>query len=212
MTHSDRCDEPEKATAGGGGDRAGSRDRDRDGGPARGGSAEPDPATIERARQGDLQAFESLYRSSVGRVYALCLRWSAGDAARAEDFVQEVYLRVWERLGSFEGRAQFSSWVHRVAVNRLTDLLRIEIRRSELAPMDAELDPAFDAGNRSPELRLDLEAAIRSLPAGARIVFVLHDVEGYGHEEIAAMTGLSIGTSKSQLHRARRLLRARLSP
>lgn len=198
MTQSDRCDEPEKAT----GDRRG---------PARGDSVEPDPATIEKARQGDLQAFETLYRSSVGRVHALCLRWSGGNAARAEDFVQEVYLRVWEKLAGFEGRAQFSSWVYRVAVNRLTDLMRVEIRRSELAPMDAELDPVSGAGNRSPETRLDLEAAIRSLPAGARAVFVLHDVEGYGHEEIAAMTGISTGTSKSQLHRARRLLRARLS-
>ena len=198
MTQSDRRDEPENAI----GDRRG---------PAPGGIAEPDPATIERARQGDLQAFESLYRGSVGRVNALCLRWSGGDVARAEDFVQEVYLRVWEKLSSFEGRARFSSWVHRVAINRLTDLMRVEIRRAELAPMDGELAPAFDAGHAGPEMRLDLETAIRSLPAGARVVFVLHDVEGYGHEEIAAMTGLSTGTSKSQLHRARRLLRARLS-
>jgi RNA polymerase sigma-70 factor (ECF subfamily) len=196
MTQSDRRDEPESAV-----------ERRR----VPGDIAEPDPATIQKARQGDLHAFESLYRGSVGRVNALCLRLSGGDRARAEDFVQEVYLRVWEKLGSFEGRAQFSSWVHRVALNRLTDLLRTEIRRSELAPMDSEAGPALAAGGRGPELRLDLEAGIRSLPAGARVVFVLHDVEGYGHEEIAAMTGLSAGTSKSQLHRARRLLRARLS-
>lgn len=172
---------------------------------------EPGMETIERAKRGDLRAFEELYRKSAGRVNALCLRMAGGDQARAQDFVQEVYLRVWERLATFEGRAQFSSWIHRVAVNRVTDLMRMEIGRSLLQFDTGENPAAPRSPAPRPDLVIDLENAMRSLPAGARAVFVLHDVEGYGHEEIAVMTGISAGTSKSQLHRARRLLRERLS-
>jgi RNA polymerase sigma-70 factor (ECF subfamily) len=179
-------------------------------GPAR--AAEPDARALARMRGRDLQAFETLYRDHAGRVYGLCLRL-AGDAARAEDLVQEVFLRVWQKIDTFEGRSRFSTWLYRLAVNRVTDVLRLELRRSLLqAPEDAawEVPQTSGAGSR-PDARLDLEDAIRELPAGARLVFVLHDVEGYGHEEIAAMAGIAVGTSKSQLYRARRLLRERLS-
>jgi RNA polymerase sigma-70 factor (ECF subfamily) len=172
--------------------------------------AEPARGTIERAARGDVAAFETLYRLSVGRIHALCLRLAGRDRTRAQDFLQEVYLRAWERLGSFESRSQFSTWLHRLAVNRITDLMRAEIRRSSIQTIgDTEIEVAARQGDR--DAALDLEDGIRSLPDGARVVFVLHDVEGYGHPEIATMTGISIGTSKSQLHRARQLLRGRLS-
>jgi RNA polymerase sigma-70 factor (ECF subfamily) len=178
--------------------------------PRVGEAAEPDRAIIERAASGDVAAFETLYRLSSGRIHALCLRLAGRDRARAQDFLQEVYLRAWERLGSFESRSRFSTWLHRVAVNRITDLMRAEIRRSLIQNIgDGEIEVAARDGDR--DAALDLEDGIRSLPDGARIVFVLHDVEGYGHPEIATMTGISIGTSKSQLHRARQLLRGRLS-
>lgn len=178
--------------------------------PQLGAPTEPDHAIIERAAHGDVDAFETLYRLSSGRIHALCLRLAGRDRTRAQDFLQEVYLRAWERLGSFESRARFSTWLHRVAVNRITDLMRAEIRRSLIETIgDAEIEVAAGDGDR--DAALDLEDAIRSLPDGARVVFVLHDVEGYGHPEIATMTGISIGTSKSQLHRARQLLRGRLS-
>jgi RNA polymerase sigma-70 factor (ECF subfamily) len=172
---------------------------------------EPDARTVEKAAKRDVQAFEQLYRAYAGRVYALCRRLS-GDPVRAEDLVQETFLRVWERLDSFEARSRFTTWLYRLTVNRATDLLRPEIRRSlhETSEEPArDLLPAARSGD--PGLRIDLEAAIAALPAGARYVFVLHDVEGYGHEEIAELGGFTVGTSKSQLYRARRLLREILS-
>jgi RNA polymerase sigma-70 factor (ECF subfamily) len=167
--------------------------------------------TVERARRHDLQAFETLYSQHVDRIHALCLR-SCGDATRAEDLVQEVFVRAWERIGTFAGRAQFSTWLYRLAVNRITDVLRSEIRRSQLERAeDAARDALLARRTIEPEARMDLENAIRALPAGARLVFVLHDVEGHGHEAIAEMTDIAVGTSKSQLYRARRLLREMLS-
>jgi RNA polymerase sigma-70 factor, ECF subfamily len=184
------------------------RSETRDATPA--GEPELDAETVERARGHDRKAFEQVYRISAGRVYALCLRL-CGDTGRAEDLVQEVFLRVWQRIDRFEGRSRFSTWLYRLTVNRVMDVMRHELRRSlQAAPAElAESVPAPHAGAR--ELGFDLEAAIAELPAGARWVFVLHDVEGYAHEEIAAMIGVAVGTSKSQLYRARRLLRERLS-
>lgn len=161
----------------------------------------------QRAQRGDFEAFEELYRGNVARVYTLCLRLCA-EAGRAEEYTQDVFVRLWEKLGSFRGDSAFSTWLHRLAVNLVLDRLRSERRRSAwLLETD---DPVPLAGAvRAPEpgMRLDLERAIRSLPPGARAVFVLHDVEGYRHQEIAKLTGLAEGTSKAQLHRARRLLR-----
>jgi RNA polymerase sigma-70 factor (ECF subfamily) len=163
---------------------------------------------VRAARGGDARAYESLYRRHVGRVYALCRRMT--DATRGEDLTQEVFIRAWERLSSFDGRSAFATWLHRVAVNLAIDALRREATRAgreTRAPEEAltVAAPARPAGGSA-----DLEAAVASLPPGARAVFVLHDVEGYRHEEIAALTGMAAGTSRAHLHRARRLLREKL--
>lgn len=163
-----------------------------------------------------MEAFEALYREHSGRVYALCLRMS-GDASRAADLTQDAFLRVWEKLESFRGESKFSSWLHRLTVNVVLGERRSRGRREarvvddgELAEKRAEqgatVAPSAAAGRAA-----DLERAIAGLPREARRVLVLHDVEGYRHREIAEMTGRSLGTCKSQLHRARRLLREALA-
>ncbi len=164
---------------------------------------------LRLAQQGDQDAFGQLYRLHAGRVYALCLRM-AGDAAEARRLTQDVFVRVWERLRSFRGDSAFTSWLHRLAVNVvLADRRAAGRRQGREAPAgDATPDGAAREG-WTPE-HLDLERAIAALPPGARAVFVLYDIEGYGHEEIASMTGIAVGTSKAQLHRARRLLRKAL--
>jgi len=166
---------------------------------------------IQRVKQGDREAFQILYRHYVGKVYAICLRITANQAI-AEELTQEVFLKIWERIGQYEGRSKFSTWLHRIATNRALDGLRSEIRRSsrETSTEEPETwEPPQPAPR--PDRRLDLENAIAGLPPSARTIFVLHDVEGYRHEEIAEMIGIAEGTSKSQLHRARRLLRERLT-
>lgn len=172
-----------------------------------------DPEVLARAQRRELDAFEALYRASVGRVWALCTRL-CGDTERADDMVQEVFLRLWERIDRFEGRSSFFTWLHRLTVNRVTDILRAEIRREgrELHSEDDAVLLAIPMPERPRAVEpMDLERALSKLPAGARVVFVLHDVEGYRHEEIAATLGIAVGTSKAQLHRARRLLRGHLS-
>lgn len=165
---------------------------------------------VRRAQAGDTRAFEKLYRSHVGRVYAVCRRL-AGNTGRAEDWTQDVFVQVWEKIGSYEGRSRFSTWLYRLATNRAIDGLRSEGRRNRRETSVEDPESWFEPGPAPrPEGRLDLEAAIASLPTVARMVFVLHDVEGYRHRDIAQMTGLAEGTSKSQLHRARGLLRERL--
>jgi len=173
--------------------------------------SEDDLQCIERALRGDTRAFEQLYRRHAGRVYALCLRMT-GDPALAEELAQDAFVRAWEKLGSFRGDAQFGTWLHRLTANVVLTALRTRGRRQqrevtsdELASLPAAIPP------REPGLMEELERAIATLPDGARTVFVLHDVEGYKHEEIALMTGTAAGTCKAQLHRARRLLRERLS-
>jgi RNA polymerase sigma-70 factor (ECF subfamily) len=174
------------------------------------GEAEQEWALVERAQRGDLEAFEALYRQSVRRVYAVCVRL-AGEPSRAEDLVQEVFVRAWRKLGSFRGESRFSTWLHPLAVNvALGEKRRWGRRELRELPSDDPAVPDRGASPTSPGERLDLERAIAKLPNGARSVFVLHDVEGYRHEEIAALTGVTVGTSKAQLHRARRLLRERL--
>jgi len=165
---------------------------------------------VRLAQQGDQDAFEQLYRLHAGRVYALCLRM-AGDAVEARRLTQDVFVRVWERLRLYRAESAFSTWLHRLAVNVVLADRRAAGRRTRRV-VTATDAPAHDGPARqawSPE-QLDLERAIAGLPPGARAVFVLYDVEGYGHEEIAALTGIAVGTSKAQLHRARRLLREAL--
>ncbi len=176
----------------------------------------PVPGLVFRAKDGDVAAFEELYRSHVGRVYALCLRMHA-HREDAEDSTQEVFVRAWQRIGGFEGRSAFSTWLHRLAVNVVLDRKRSLKRRLAEVPAsggdEAESDPISRHPARAvePGLGLDLERAIATLPDGARLAFVLHDVEGFKHREIAEITGTAEGTSKAQLHRARRLLREALS-
>ena len=165
---------------------------------------------IRRAQAGDTAAFERLYRANVGRVYALCLRLAA-DPVRAEELTQDAFVRAWEKLGSFRGDAAFSTWLHRIAVNAFLMSTRSESRRS--ARLRVVSDPVeVESGGRHPshEIGIDLERAIGELPDGARAVFVLHDIEGYQHQEIARLMDIAPGTSKSQLHRARKLLREAL--
>jgi len=166
---------------------------------------------IHRARQGDPDAFRLLYEEHVGRIYALCLRLS-GSAAQAEELVQDTFVRAWEKLPGFRGESAFGTWLFRIAVNVSLGERRTRGRREArvTTTADPEALPST-ARNADPGRRMDLEAAIAALPAGARTVFLLYDVEGYQHAEIARMTGIAEGTSKTQLFRARRLLREALS-
>jgi len=167
--------------------------------------------TVRRAQQGDVAAFERLYRENVDRIYALCLRMT-GDGVRAQELAQDVFVRAWEKLGGFEGKSAFSTWLHRLAVNVVLGSRRAEgIRVGKVfGTDDLEAYETPPPRSRDPGDSLDLERAIAQLPPGARTVFVLHDVEGYKHEEIAELHGIAVGTCKAQLHRARRLLREAL--
>jgi RNA polymerase sigma-70 factor (ECF subfamily) len=165
---------------------------------------------VRRAQAGDTAAFEELYRGSVRRVYALCFRL-AGETSLAEELTQDVFVRAWEKLGTFRQDSAFSSWLYPLTVN--VALSERRSRRRRTARVMATEDPTvFEKPSPSgrPEIGFDIEKALASLPPGARSVFVLHDVEGFRHEEIAQMTGVAAGTSKAQLHRARRLLREAL--
>jgi RNA polymerase sigma-70 factor (ECF subfamily) len=165
---------------------------------------------ILAAQEGDSAAFEQLYRDHIGRVYALCLRMTA-DPGRAEELSQDVFLRAWNKLASFRGDAAFSTWLHRLAVNVVLADRRSQGKRWAKLVMTDDMAPFGDATGSADKpgsgFGMDLEQAISSLPEGARTVFVLHAIEGYQHDEIAEMTGTAVGTSKAQLHRARRLLR-----
>ena len=179
--------------------------------------AEEDRRTREKervraAQEGNLMAFEELYRDNVGRVYALCFRM-AGNPTLAEELTQDVFVRAWQKLSSFRGDSAFSTWLHPLTVNVALSERRSRRRRtSRVMPTD-DLTP-FErpetGATKGPEVGFDIEKALDQLPPGARSVFVLHDIEGYKHEAIAELTGVAAGTSKAQLHRARRLLREAL--
>jgi RNA polymerase sigma-70 factor (ECF subfamily) len=173
------------------------------------------PDAVARAQGGDVEAFEELYRSHVARVYALCLRMHA-NREDAEDSTQEVFVRAWQRLRGFEGRSAFSTWLHRLAINVVLDRKRALKHRLAEIPSSVEESgegPIARERARSPDpaIGVDLERAIAMLPDGARLAFVLHDIEGFRHREIAELTGTAEGTSKAQLHRARQLLRKALN-
>jgi RNA polymerase sigma-70 factor, ECF subfamily len=171
-----------------------------------------DELLVRRAQQGEVGAFEGLYRAHVGRVYALCRRMTA-DPALAEDLTQEAFVRAWEKLATFRGDSAFSTWLHRLAVNVVLGHFRAAERRGGGSATEDGADLAdARAVTDHPGAALDLERAIARLPRRARTVFVLHDVEGYRHEEVAALADMAVGTSKAQLSRARRLLREVLSP
>jgi RNA polymerase sigma-70 factor, ECF subfamily len=167
-------------------------------------------ACVRRAQAGDVDAFEILYRKHAGKVYALCLRLM-GDRSAASELMQDVFIRAWRSLSTFRGDSAFSSWLHRLAVNTMLENLRSDSRReTRVLAMDDTSRLPGAARSSGIELKMDMDEAIASLPRGARLAFVLHDVEGYQHQEIARQLSVSVGTVKAQLHRARRLLRERL--
>ena len=169
---------------------------------------------IERAKQGDAAAFEVLYNLHKRRVYSLCLRMTT-NTAEAEDLTQEAFLQLFRKIGTFRGESAFSTWLHRMAVNVV--LMQLRKKGLQVVPLDdenggEEETPKKDYGAQDNVLagsldRLQLKNAIDRLPPGYRSIFVLHDVEGFEHNEIAEMVGCSIGNSKSQLHKARMKLR-----
>lgn len=165
-------------------------------------------ADVRAARFGDAEAFERLYRAHVSRVYGLACRMAGSE--RADELTQDVFVRAWEKLGTFRGEAAFSSWLYRLAVNLMCSRLRaLKLQREREMANEIPLAVAR-ARHDSIEIRLDFEVALERLPDGAREVFVLHDVEGYKHREIAEQLAITAGTSKSQLHRARMILRRHL--
>jgi RNA polymerase sigma-70 factor (ECF subfamily) len=172
--------------------------------------SDDEAGVVRQAQARDMQAFERLYRRHVGRVHAVCLRMTA-NVTRAEEMTQKAFLTVWEKLPHFRGESAFSSWLHRIAVNTVLADFRAENRRRQR--VFGTEDPAiFETAPRAPSvgIRLDLEQAIAELPPQARAIFVLHDVEGWQHDEIARELGVATGTSKAQLHRARKLLQEAL--
>ena len=185
-------------------------------------------ALASRASAGDERAFEQLYHAHAGRVFALCLRMS-GSRQRAAELTQDVFVHVWQRLGTWRGESALASWIYRLTVNLVLSTARGEQRRRKHEVSDEMDDAPHTTHNAEPMTRsdtsaesgavtrpvsvedsIDLERAIAALPAGARTVFVLHDVEGYRHDEIAKMTDTAEGTCRAQLHRARKLLMAAL--
>lgn len=162
------------------------------------------------AAAGDARAFERLYQRHVARIHTLARRLIGPD--QADEVTQDVFVRVWEKLSTFRGEAAFGTWLHRVAINVILGWRRqLGIRRDRFVDTDTALD-RLRSNPKEAELTVDFETAMAYLPDGAQQVFVLHDVEGYKHSEIAGMLGIKAGTSKSQLHRARMILRDHLEP
>ena len=174
-------------------------------------SQPPDFELAKKAAGGDGKAFEELYRRHYRRVYALTLRMM-GNPTEAEDMTQDVFLQLFNKIGMFRGESAFTTWLHRMTVNQVLMHFRKKSTRSELLTDEGETPVQIVKGTENPGAapvidRIGLENALKQLPPGYRTVFVLHDVEGYEHYEIAEMLGIAEGTSKSQLHKARLKLR-----
>ncbi len=173
-----------------------------------------DYVLAQKSAEGDMKAFEELYERHNRRVYSLCLRMSR-NTAEAEDLAQEVFIQLYRKVGSFRGDSAFTTWLHRLTVNQVLMHFRKRSVRDEKTTEDGETPEqvVFGTGNPSqmPVIdRIALDRAVAKLPPGYRTVFFLHDVEGHEHEEIARMLGVAVGTSKSQLHKARMKLRGLL--
>ena len=160
---------------------------------------------VANAAAGDVSAFEHLYRTHLPRVHSLVRRMSGG--RDADELTQDVFVRVWQKLSSFRGDSAFSTWLHRLAVNVVIERFRQDATRRQRLHDGEEIFETLSAPVRSRDFSMDFEAALLSLPDGAREIFVLHDVEGYKHHEIGTLLEISSGTSKAQLHRARMMLR-----
>jgi RNA polymerase sigma-70 factor (ECF subfamily) len=173
--------------------------------------AASDHALAQRAANGDMAAFEELYRRHHRRVYSLCLRMTQ-NVSEAEDLAQEAFVQLFRKIGSFRGESAFTTWLHRLTVNQVLMHFRKRSVRDEKTTEEGETPDKVVMGTENPNRmpvvdRIALDKAIAQLPDGYRTVFVLHDVEGYEHEEIGRMLGCAVGTSKSQLHKARMKLR-----
>jgi RNA polymerase sigma-70 factor (ECF subfamily) len=165
---------------------------------------------VARAAAGDAVAFEAVYRTHLPRVYSLVRRMTAG--RDADELTQDVFVRLWQKLGTFRGDSSFTTWLHRLAVNVVIERFRTDqVRRGRM--VDGEnIFEMLPGPAQTRDLGMDFETALEKLPDGAREIFVLHDVEGYKHHEIATLLEISAGTSKAQLHRARMMLRKHLGP
>jgi len=177
-------------------------------------TATSDYDLAQASARGDLQAFETLYERHHRRIYSLCLRMVA-NPTEAEDLTQEVFVQLFRKIGSFRGESAFTTWLHRLTINHVLMHFRKRGVRLEKTTEEGEIDEIQDlkSTSESPRFidRIALEKAISQLPPGYRTVFVLHDIEGFEHTEVADLLGVSVGTSKSQLHKARMRLRELLN-
>jgi RNA polymerase sigma factor (sigma-70 family) len=171
-----------------------------------------EPGLVAKASLGDRAAFEKLYRRHRDRIFGLVWRLCGGDRALAEDLLQEAFVRAWQKLDSFRGESQFGTWLHKLSAN-----VALSNRRSRMRQLsrETEMDEAIERNATGDKdvyagQRMDLEKAISHLPERARSVLILYDIEGYTHAEIAEITGMAVGSSKAQLHRARNLVREEL--
>jgi RNA polymerase sigma-70 factor, ECF subfamily len=165
---------------------------------------------VARAAAGDAGAFEAVYRTHLPRVHSLVRRMTAG--RDADELTQDVFVRLWQKLGTFRGDSSFTTWLHRLAVNVVIERFRTDqVRRARLHDGE-DIFEVLPGPAQTRDLGMDFETALEKLPDGAREIFVLHDVEGYKHHEIATLLDISAGTSKAQLHRARMMLRKHLGP
>ena len=166
-----------------------------------------DAQDAQLAANGDARAFERLYRGHVGRIHTLARRMAGADDA--QELTQEIFVRAWDKLKTFRGESAFGTWLYRLAINFIITYRQSRSTRRDRFEADADLE-TLPARPASPDQRMDFDAALDTLPQGARRILVLHDVEGYKHEEIATLLAITAGTSKAQLHRARMLMRAAL--
>lgn len=163
---------------------------------------------ISRAKNGCVKSFESLYKNSYKRIYLFSKRMIRIES-EAEDVVQETFIRAWQNLSSFREQSQFYTWIRTIAVRIIVD--RMRLKNAKIWSQSSEYEDVYSATNSKPDQQKDLQKLIEQLPDGARSVLILHDIEGYKHQEIASFTGIAVGTSKAQLFRARSLLRNSLS-
>jgi RNA polymerase sigma-70 factor (ECF subfamily) len=163
---------------------------------------------VRRAASGDGRAFQRLYQTHVARIHSLCRRMMG--SGEADELTQDIFTRAWEKLGTYRGEAAFGTWLYRLALNLLIERRAALTKHRKRHLPDEEIFEVLPGRADPADSRIDFEAAIQLLPDGAREILVLHDVEGYKHEEIAGLLGINSGTSKSQLHRARMALRGYL--
>ena len=160
---------------------------------------------ILRCQNGDQKAYEQLYRANVGKVYALCLRM-CGNSSLAEDLAQDSFIRAWQKIDSFKGNSAFSSWLYRLTSNVVIGYLRQQSKWN-LVSFDNDIHEKTLGSDSMKSERYDLEKVMQSMPDQARVILILYEYLGYQHNEIAEITGMAVGTSKSHLHRARGFLK-----